>query len=74
MENATSNGIVDVERDVGEDPHLANHTVHSLAWEGINVSIHHRFLSDLQPKPIISNVDGVANAGKSLSLVADRQA
>lgn len=70
MENSTSNGIVDVERDVGKDAHLANHTVHSLAWEGIQVSLHHRFLSDLQPKPIISDVDGIANAGKSLGLFA----
>lgn len=64
METATSNGTPDVERDVGEDVHLANRTVHSLAWEGIKVSLEHRFLSDLQPKTIICDVDGLANAGK----------
>lgn len=69
MENSTSNGIVDVERDVGKDAHLANHTVHSLAWEGIQVSLHHRFLSDLQPKPIISDVDGIANAGDLVAIM-----
>lgn len=61
----TPNGTVDVERDVGEDAHLANHTVHSLAWENIKVSLEHHFRSDLRPKPIISDVNGLANAGKS---------
>lgn len=67
MENATSNGIVDLdlERDVGGDAHLANHTVHSLSWEGIKVSLQDRFRSDLRPKSIISDVDGLASAGKS---------
>lgn len=64
MKNATMNGTVDVEQDVGEDAHLANHTVHSLAWEDIKVSLEHHFRSDLQPKPIISDVSGLANAGK----------
>lgn len=73
MESATSQAVVDVERDighVGEDAHLANHTVHCLAWEGINVSLEHRFRSGLQRKPIISNVDGLTNAGKSGSQLA----
>lgn len=69
MEPATSNGImdvdVDVERDVGEHAHLANHSVHSLSWEGIEVSLQNRFRSDSQPKSIISDVDGLANAGRS---------
>lgn len=69
MEPATSNGIVDVdvdvERDVVGHAHLANHTVHSLSWEGIEVSLQNRFRSDLRPKSIISDVDGLANAGKS---------
>ena len=64
MENSTNNGTVDVERDVAEDAHLANHTVHSLAWEGIKVSLEHSFRSKLEQKPIIADVDGVANAGK----------
>lgn len=68
MEPATSNGIVDVdvdvERDVGDHTHLTNQTVHSLSWERIEVSLEHRFRSDLRPKSIISDVDGLANAGK----------
>lgn len=53
-------GIVDVEKNGTEErTHLANNRVHSLAWEGINVS------AAKLTKPIIVDVDGLASAGKS---------
>lgn len=52
--------IVDVEKNGAEErTHLANNRVHSLAWEGVNVS------AAKLTKPIIADVDGLASAGKS---------
>lgn len=51
--------IMDVEKIGVEEAHLANPRVHSLAWEGVNVSV-----ASLK-NPIIAHVDGLAGAGKS---------
>lgn len=51
---------MDVEKNGAEESHLANNRVHSLAWEGVNVS------TAKLTKPIIADVDGLVGAGKSL--------
>lgn len=55
--------IVDVEKNGAEETHLANNRVHSLAWEGVNVS------AAKLTKPIIADVDGLASAGKSTFII-----
>lgn len=50
---------MDVEKNGAEKVHLANHRVHCLAWEGVNVS------AARLTKPVIADVDGLAHAGKS---------
>lgn len=55
---AAEERIVDVEKNGAEETHLANNHVHSLAWEGVNVSA-----AKLR-KPIIADMDGLASAGK----------
>lgn len=51
--------IIDIEKDGVEEAHLANHRVHSLAWEGVNVSV------AKLANPIVADVHGLASAGKS---------
>lgn len=51
--------IIDVEKNEVEEAHLANHRVHSLAWEGVNVC------AAKLTNPIIADVDGLAGAGMS---------
>ena len=51
--------IIDVEKKGVEEAHLANHRVHSLAWEGVNVSV------AKLTTPIVADVHGLAGAGKS---------
>lgn len=59
--------IVDVEKNgVAEESHLANNRVHSLAWEGVNVS------AAKLTKPIIADVDGLASAGKSSFMIVKK--
>lgn len=56
---AAEERIADVEKNGAEETHLANDRVHSLTWEGVNVS------AAKLTKPIIAGVDGLASAGKS---------
>lgn len=53
--------IVDVEKNGAEESHLENNHVHSLAWEGVNVS------TAKLTKPILAHIDGLVGAGKSKS-------
>lgn len=55
----------DLEKHDGEEAHLANNTVSSLAWKDTSVELVW-FSSDRKPKPLITDVDGIAMAGKYL--------
>ena len=52
----------DVERNVIDEAHLNNTTIRSLAWRDINVENRSR-MTDARPTPILSNIDGYAEAG-----------
>ena len=53
--------VRDIEKNVLDEAHLNNTTIRSLAWHGIDVE--KRGWSDARPTPIISKIDGYAEAG-----------
>ncbi|KAL2140645.1 hypothetical protein VTI28DRAFT_3541 [Corynascus sepedonium] len=57
---------VDLERGVAPESHV-NTTIHSLAWNGITVTIRDR--KTKLPKTILNNVDGVVEAGEILAVM-----
>ena len=60
MEHAT-HSVNDIERNAVDDAHLNNTTVQRLAWRGICVQ--KKGWTDARPTPIISKIDGHAEAG-----------
>lgn len=53
--------VGDVESNAIDESHLTNTTIRSLSWRGIEVE--KRGWSDARPTPILSNIDGFAEAG-----------
>lgn len=60
-----TNAAKDLEKYDDGEAHLANNTVSSLAWKNTSVE-RVWFSSDLKPKQLITDVDGIAMAGKYL--------
>jgi hypothetical protein len=52
---------IDIERGVAADSHPVNTTVHSLAWQGITVTVKDR--ETKLPKNIVDDVHGFVEAG-----------
>ena len=59
----------DIEQDVLDESYLENATVHNLSWRKVGVERRSwkSWESDLKPKPILSNIDGYAEAGMKTS-------
>lgn len=61
------NPVPDLEKAVRVDNHLQNSTAQSFSWEGVQVFPGSR-TKDHKPAPIITNVDGIAMAGRQVQL------
>lgn len=59
----------DVESAYG-DEHLRNHTVNSLSWSGISVSVHDK--TSEREKFLLENIDGNVRAGLFYLSLTDR--
>lgn len=55
---------LDVEKKAGLGAHLGNSAVTKLSWKNVGVSSS-SLSKNVQPTPIIANVDGIAKAGES---------
>lgn len=62
----------DVEKDAASQSytHLTNDTVKSFSWENVTVTVNDR--ATKQPLDILSNVNGVVEAGEVLALMGPR--
>ena len=54
--------VRDLEKDAIDEAHLANTTIRSLTWRCIDVE-KRSWMSDVRPAPILSKIDGYAEAG-----------
>ena len=63
MKETTTTSSKDIESN-GKGTDLTNEHVQSLSWKGVEVELRHGFSSDLQPRRIVSDLDGIATAGK----------
>jgi hypothetical protein len=52
---------VDIEQKAVDEAYLLNTTVHSLAWQGVTVTVKDRQTN--KPKTILDNIDGIVHAG-----------
>ncbi|KAF2823740.1 ATP-binding cassette transporter-like protein [Ophiobolus disseminans] len=66
---STSNISADVEKDAGTQDytHLTNDTVRTFSWSNISVTVNDR--ATKQPIDILSNVNGIVEAGEVLALM-----
>ncbi|KAL6399575.1 hypothetical protein AUP68_18125 [Ilyonectria robusta] len=65
MENL--NYTMDPEQRPVAEKHLLNTTVKNLTWRGVTVTVKDR--ETKQPKTIVDNVEGIVEAGSSITLV-----
>lgn len=66
---ASSNPTVDVEKDAADADfaHLTNASLHHFSWHNVTVTVKDR--STKQPLDILSNVNGVVEAGEMIALM-----
>ena len=62
MKHSSIHSVDDIERNAADDAHLNNVTIQSLAWRGIHVR-KNTWKTDPRPTPILSSIDGYAEAG-----------
>lgn len=69
---SSSNHSKDVEKDAAASDyaHLTNDSVQSFSWDNITVTVKDR--RSKQPLDILSNVNGIVDAGEMLALMGPR--